>query len=69
MRDAPSVPIDLEFLGETRSGLAAEFRDEDGNEFYLPLSQLPAFNPQDHEDGDFVRVDVPEWLAKDKGLI
>ena len=50
----------------------AEFDDyEDGDIIWLPKSQIE-YNEIDMdatEEGDEVEIEIPEWLAKAKGLL
>ncbi len=54
-------------------GLAVKFKVMDGDDdqfIYLPQSQIDAdVNWFDLSDGEMVQVSMPEWLAKEKGLI
>lgn len=59
------VEIDLTIKAETDMALLVD----DGciEEVWLPKSQIQY--DEDAEVGDTIIVDVPEWLALDKGLI
>ncbi len=42
--------------------------DVDGDEIWLPRSRV-TFDPAKPDEGDTIRAIVPEWLAKNEGLI
>ena len=56
----------LFFLHETERAIRVAESENDDEGFWLPKSQV------EYEDGvepgDWVDVEIPEWLAKDKGL-
>ena len=51
---------------------AGLYRDEDGNEFWIPFSQLKSDPESDQEsvdrDGEFGDIFIPLWLAEEKDL-
>lgn len=63
--DTPTIPIDVVYLRETDRAVLVE--TEDGEEVWLPLSQIGEFGEPEPEQ--LVRIDVPEWLALKSGLI
>lgn len=55
----------IEIAGEIRARSAKAIKLYDGaREAWLPLSQIEI-----EENGKTVTVTMPEWLARDKGLI
>jgi hypothetical protein len=62
--------IDVEDLTVVRSsGAAILVKDPDGNEVWLPRSQIEWPEEEVSEPGDIIIVAMPEWLAEAKGLI
>lgn len=58
------VEVALDHLGESASGKAWKVRDGDGKIHWLPKSQCTM--DSDPRGAVFL---MPEWLAKEKGLI
>lgn len=56
---------DLEFKGET--DLAIFVLDPDGSKVTLPKSEIEY--DQGAESGDVISVEMPEWLAIERGLV
>lgn len=46
-------------------------KDDDLKDHWIPKSQLLAGsdNVERHTEGDFITIEIPEWLAYDKELI
>jgi len=62
--------IDVEDLTFVRSSDAAILvEDPDGDEVWLPKSEIAWPEDAGAERGDSITVTMPEWLAEDKGLI
>lgn len=62
----PMITVeDLTFEGETE--LAIFVTDPDGNKVTLPKSEIEY--EDDPEKGDEIEVEMPEWLALERGLI
>ena len=55
----------FEFVTETDCAILVE--DDTGN-YWLPKSQIN-YDGAEYEKGDEIAIDIPEWLAEDKGLI
>jgi hypothetical protein len=62
------VDVDsLEIIHETES---AFLLDDGYEEVWIPKSQIHNIQDFAHvEIGDVVNIEIPEWLAEDKGLI
>lgn len=56
---------DLEFVRGLANAIIV--RNDDGIEIMLPVSKIE-YNI-DAERGDIIEVEMPEWLALDRGLI
>lgn len=56
---------DLEFIRELN--LAIVVRDPEGREVMLPKSEIEY--DEDAESGDVIEVEMPEWLAIERGLV
>ena len=41
----------------------------EGDEVWIPLSQVDSEKVLEHTVGDIVDIDIPEWLAIKKGLV
>ena len=61
------VTVSVEFVTHTAGAVLVK---DAGNEIWIPKSQIQ--NDDDDWDsfelGDIVDIDIPEWLAEDKGL-
>ncbi|MFU2208195.1 hypothetical protein [Solidesulfovibrio sp. C21] len=55
---------DLEFRTETNEAIIIEYC---GREITLPKSQIEW--PEDATRGKLITVEMPEWLAEDRGII
>lgn len=55
---------DVEILNETDSAILV--RTEEGEEVWLPLSQVESIHRSTHKGGDWLVV--KRWLAEKKGL-
>ena len=55
----------FEFVTETDGAILVE--DEDGK-YWLPKSVIE-YDGAEYEKGDEITIDIPEWLAEEKGLI
>ena len=58
---------DLTFVRSTDAAILVE--DPDGDEVWLPKSQIEWPEEALAERGDTITVTMPEWLAEKKGLI
>jgi len=56
--------FDAELMAHSEDAILVEI---DSEEVWLPKSVVGDFD--DAEVGDFITLDVPEWLAEDRGLI
>jgi len=56
---------DVTLLHETDSAILVE--NDCGEEIWLPKSQID-FNDEGAEAGALIEIDVPRWLAEEKGL-
>lgn len=56
----------FEFVTETDGAILVE--DGDGK-YWLPKSQIDYDSGPEYEKGDEIEIDIPEWLAEEKGLI
>jgi hypothetical protein len=62
------VELELQLLGETAAAYLVRDGDEDGDpECWLPKSQTEVLN--EPKVGGIIKVEVPEWLAIEKGLV
>jgi hypothetical protein len=62
------VELELQLLGETPAAYLVRDGDEDGDrEVWLPKSQVWVLSGGQIDK--VMRVEVPEWLAIDKGLV
>ncbi len=59
--------IEAVFLRLSDSGLAAQFEDDDGDRFWLPVSQIE-FDWRATE-GERVDVQMPLWMARERGFV
>ena len=57
----------LTFIRDT--GEASLFETNDGNEIWLPNSQIFYYDRKTAQRGDEVSVEIPDWLAENKGLL
>lgn len=55
----------FEFVTETDGAILVE---DDTGKYWLPKSQID-YNGGEYEKGDEIAIDIPEWLAEEKGLI
>lgn len=65
------VDLKLIYVCHSRSGKAIGVireRNVVAAPIYLPISQIE-FEPRSPMNGQVIQVAMPEWLAKDKGLI
>lgn len=63
---ADTINIWCRILRRSASGAAIQI--DDGARHWLPVSQLPHIPDESHWDRP-VCLPVPEWMAKEKGLI
>ena len=62
------VELDLQLLGETAAAYLVRDGDEDGDpEVWLPKSQVTVLRGGTIDEE--IKIEVPEWLAIDKGLV
>jgi hypothetical protein len=62
------VELELQLLGETPEAFLVRDGDEDGDpEVWLPKSQVEVLSGGQIDRP--IRLEVPEWLAIDKGLV
>ena len=63
------VEVSGTFLHQTPNGIKVDFGF--GEETWLPKSQIELVEHTERElvEGDIISVEVPEWLAMEKGLI
>jgi len=59
--------FEVVFLDETERAVLVE--DDDGDEFWLPKSQIDCKATDDPAENDMIAVSVPEWLAIESGLM
>lgn len=64
-----SDPIEIRLRYKTETAGAWVFKDADGNDVVLPKSQVDVADLIEPDPGDVVTVEMPEWLAKNRGLI
>ena len=64
--DAQRVEVSVEFVRRTDRAILV--KDGGDEELWLPLSQVEDF-AEDAKPGDALDISLPEWLAKEKGLI
>jgi len=71
MSEGYEYPNEVEVIRESDSGKALLVKDDEGEEFWVPKSQI-------HEDSEvfkvagsnsYGRLIVTEWLAKEKGWL
>lgn len=66
-----AVTVKVIFVTTARSGNAigvAPLSGYIGPLIYLPTSQIK-YEPKEPQNGERIAVEMPEWLAKEKGLI
>ena len=61
------ITITLEILWETENAFKVTDCGDFNSNTWIPKSQIELL--QEAEIGDTVEVEMPEWLAKDKGFI
>lgn len=44
-------------------------KDPNNERIWLPKSQIRDYSEETYESGDCIEIEIPEWLALDKGLI
>lgn len=64
MTKSPLVDILMHVHVETSQAVLASDDGEKKNAVWLPLSQIEI-----HKRGSHVNITMPEWLAREKGLI
>jgi hypothetical protein len=57
------VEIDVEVIAKTDAAILITDGDM---ETWIPLSQI--FDPEDYEEDNSYTIEIPEWLAIEKGL-
>ncbi len=60
-----ATTFDAEFISETDLAILV---DIDGDEVWLPKSQIE-MSDGSLDAGDLIEIDVPDWLAEEKGLL
>lgn len=64
--ESERVELDLHLHRETLGAfLVSENNDEEASKHWLPKSQVRVVSKASRA----IRLDIPEWLAKDRGLI
>ena len=62
--------IELEFIYQTQTDRAVCVReDEDGEDVWLPLSQVSLDELTEPDRGDAITIVGPQWLFEAKGLL
>lgn len=56
--------FDAEFVAHSEDAILV---DIEGDEVWLPKSVVGDFD--DADPGDTITIEIPEWLAEDRGLI
>lgn len=59
------VEIDITILAETPDALLV---DDSDVEVWIPKSQISNYD-SDWAINDMVKIEIPEWLATDRGLV
>lgn len=57
--------IEVTFIKETEKGILLEY---EGEEAWFPKSQVEMLDEPD-EEGDTIRVKIPEWLLSKEGWL
>jgi hypothetical protein len=65
MTDPRLEPVTIHVTHVLRTTANAALCEIDGEEFWLPHSQC---DPQLEYEDDDIDVDIPRWLAEEKGL-
>jgi len=65
---ATNVTIWCHILRRSQSGAAVEIEADDGQRHWLPVSQLARL-PGEHHWSKPLPLEIPEWLATQKGLV
>lgn len=55
-------------LHETKQAILITDADDD-DAVWLPKSQIEVKDEKEKEDGTYILIEIPEWLAQDKGLL
>ena len=61
------VELDVEVLWKTE--MAIKIEEGEVNDVWIPLSQIKDVDPDELEVGQSRTIEIPEWLAEEKGLI
>ena len=72
--DPELVEVTVDYL--RRHGQAVLVKSADDDEIWIPISQIDAFESLNSDiqrghikRGDSIEIEIPEWLAKNEGLI
>ncbi len=70
-RVTPHQSITVKFVSKNSSGNSIRVRSLGGEYMNLPLSKIRNLDLIEHDfkPGYEIVVDLPDWLAKDRGLI
>lgn len=60
--------LECTFLSESAKAILVEY---EGQEMWIPKSQFDweTFMNEYHQSGDEVEIEIPEWLAIEKGFL
>jgi len=58
--------VSVTYLHEKGLAVLVEY---DGNEHWIPISQINDWEPETHERDDCIDLEVTEWFAEKEGLI
>lgn len=62
------MELTVQLLRETaRSYVVKE--TEDGPDITLPISQTTIINTKKKDGNTYIEIDIPDWLAEDRGLL
>jgi hypothetical protein len=69
MSEGFEYPSEVEVIRESDSGKALLVKDDEGEEFWIPKSQIHEDSEVFKPDGvnSYGRLIVTQWLAKEKG--
>ena len=56
----------LTWIRETEKAICVN--DAGVGDIWLPKSQIKYADHEEHGEGEVLDIDIPEWLAEDKGL-
>lgn len=62
-----TIEVAVEIMGETDKALLVSDTGDRDDAVWIPKSQIEY--PDGSKRGDTVTIEMPEWLAEDKGLI